>query len=288
MKLLVTGGSGFTGREVVRLAISQGHDVLGLARSAQAADVLSKLGATPISGDIDDAASLKAAFACGADSLLNVASLGFGHAPAVVAATQSAGIRKAVFVSTTAVTTKLPAPSKRVRLAAEQTVKESGLDWTIIRPTMIYGKPGDRNLSRLIALLRRSPVVPLPGGGKRLQQPVHVEDVAAAILAAVATDASSHHTYSIAGPQPLSLRTLVLTTGLAVGRKPILVSLPLGPTTTAVRAYERFAKRPRLKVEQLERLSEDKAFSIDDAIRDLGYSPRSFEEGIRAEAMLLS
>ena len=122
------------------------------------------------------------------DALVNLASLGFGHAPAIVAAAVGAGLGRAVFVSTTAVATGLPARSKAVRLAAEATVRSSGLAWTILRPTMIYGAPGDRNMSRLLALLIRArrglpgvglPVVlPVPGGGRGLQQPVHVADIA--------------------------------------------------------------------------------------------------------------
>lgn len=288
MRLLVTGGSGFTGQRVVRLAVEQGHEVLALARSSVAADRLRSLGAEPVAGDLDDPASLDAAFSCGADALVNLASLGFGHGPAVVSAAEDAGLRRAVFVSTTAVTTALPAPSKAVRLAAEETIRSSALDWTIVRPTMIYGAAGDRNLSRLLALLRRAPLLALPGGGLRLQQPVHVEDLAGAILAAVTRASAVGQVYDLAGPEPLSFRDLVLQAGQAVGRRPVLVGVPLRPTITAVRAYERLAPRPRLKAEQLERLAEDKAFDIGPARRDLGYAPRSFADGIAAEAAALA
>lgn len=288
MRLLVTGGSGFTGQRVVRLAVEQKHEVLALARSAVAADRLRRLGAEPVAGDLDDPASLDAAFGCGADALVNVASLGFGHAPAVVSAAEDAGLRRAVFVSTTAVTTALPAPSKTVRLAAEDTVRSSALEWTILRPTMIYGAAGDRNLSRLLALLHRTPVLALPGGGLRLQQPVHVEDLAGAILSAALSGAAVGQVYDVAGPDPLSFRDLVLQAGQAVGRRPLLLGVPMRPSIAAVRAYERVAPRPRLKAEQLERLAEDKAFDIGPARHDLGYAPRSFADGIAAEAAALA
>ncbi len=288
MRLLVTGGSGFTGRHLVRAAVDTGHEVSVVVRSAEATRTVEALGAAAVPGDLDDPASLDAAFATPADALINIASLGFGHAPVIVAAAEDAGLRRAVFVSTTAVTTALPAPSKRVRLAAEQTVRQSALDWTILRPTMIYGAPGDRNLSRLLQVLKRTPVLPLPGGGHRLQQPVHVEDLAGALLAAVGTERAIGRTYDIAGPEALPFRDLVLRAGSAVGRTPRLVSVPLRPTIALLRLYERVAPRPRIKAEQLERLAEDKAFSIEEATRDLGYAPRSFPEGITAEAAALS
>ena len=287
MRLLVTGGSGFTGRHLLRAALGAGHEVTAVVRSAAAARTVEALGATAVPGDLDDPASLDAAFATPADALLNIASLGFGHAPAIVAAAEDGGLRRAVFVSTTAVTTALPAPSKRVRLAAEETIRRSALDWTILRPTMIYGAAGDRNLSRLLSVLRRTPVLPLPGGGNRLQQPVHVEDLSAALLSAVSTERSVGRTYTIAGPDPLPFRELVQQSGRAVGRAPRLVSIPLRPTIALLRLYEQAAPHPRLKAEQLERLAEDKAFTIDEAARDFGYAPRPFADGIAAEAAAL-
>lgn len=287
MKLLVTGASGFLGPFVVREALGAGHTVLALARSTTAAKKVQALGAEPLPGDLNDPAALDEAFlnaaAAGAEAFVNLPSLGFGHAAAIVAAAEEAGLRRAVFVSTTAVTTTLPANSKRVRLAAEQTIRDSALDWTILRPTMIYGTAGDRNISRLLQLLRRTPVLPVPGGGRRLQQPVHVEDLARAVLAATTGDVAIGRTYDIAGPDPLTFRELLVESAAAVGRRTRLLPVPLRPAIWALRAYEKAAPRPRLKSEQLERLAEDKAFDIGPAVNDLGYRPRSFRDGVRAQ-----
>jgi len=284
----VTGASGFLGSSVVPRLIGQGHAVTALARSSAAAARVKALEATPISGDLDDAASLDSAFdASEADALVNLSSLGFGHAPAIVAAAEEAGIKRAVFVSTTAVFTTLAAGSKAVRLAAEQAVHDSALDWTIVRPTMIYGTPADRNMARLLKLLQRSPVVPLPGGGRRLQQPVHVDDLACAIVAAVESPLTAGHAYDLAGPEPLTLREVITEAAAAVNRSPRLVPVPLAPAVAALGLYERMATRPRITAEQFRRLGEDKAFDITDARRDLGFDPRPFAVGITEEAALL-
>lgn len=288
MKVFVTGGSGFLGGFVVPRLIAGGHGVSGLARSADAAQRLVDLGATPVAGDLDDPASLDAAFtASGADALVNLASLGFGHAPAIVAAAEEASLHRAVFVSTTAIFTRLNARSKAVRVAAEDTIRASSLDWTILRPTMIYGAAGDRNMARLVRLVQRSPVVPLPGGGQGLQQPVHVEDLAGAVVAALTAPAAVGQAYDLAGPEPLTLRDVVRQAGVAVGRAPRVVAAPLGPAVYAARLYERTSARPRLKAEQFERLAEDKSFDIGAARRDLGFTPRPFAVGIAEEAALL-
>jgi uncharacterized protein YbjT (DUF2867 family) len=288
MRLLVTGGSGFLGRRVVPLAVEQGHEVVAVARSSAAARVVRRGGAQPIFADLNEPATVDDAFAgVGAEALINLASLGFGHAPAIVAAAEEFGPKRAVFVSTTAIFTNLNAPSKQIRIAAEQLVSTCGLDWTIIRPTMIYGTPDDRNLSRLLRVLRRTLVLPLPDGGRRLQQPVHVDDLAQAVLAALATPVAVGKSYDIAGPEPLTFQQLLSQSAAAVGRRPLLVPVPLSPMIAALRLYERMARRPRIAAEQLERLAEDKAFSISEAVADFGYRPRPFPDGIRHEAAAL-
>jgi uncharacterized protein YbjT (DUF2867 family) len=282
--VLVTGGSGFLGAFVLREAARRGHETVALARSEAAAAAVTALGAKPLTGDLNDTLSLADMFVtAGCDTLLNLASLGFGHAPAIIAAAERAGISRAVFVSTTAIMTRLPAESKLVRLAAEHQIRASALDWTILRPTMIYGDPGDRNLSRLLPLLRRAPVLPVPGGG-HLQQPVHAADVADAVLAAAERPAAAGCTYDVAGPEPLTFAELLRVCARAVASRTRFVPVPLRPVVAAARGYELFSRNPRIRVEQLRRLAEDKAFSIDDAVRDLGYAPRPFAEGIRAEA----
>ena len=287
MRVHVTGGSGFLGTHVVPLLVAAGFEVTALARSEAAANKVTAAGATALPGDLEDPASVDDAFAAAnAEALVNLASLGFGHASAIVAAAEEAGMRRAVFVSTTAVATTLDSRSKAVRLAAEDTIRSSGLDWTILRPTMIYGATGDRNMGRLLRVMRRAPIVPLPGGGRRLQQPVHVDDLAVAVVAALTTAAATGQVYDIAGPEPLTLRQVVLDAGEAVGRRPRLVDVPLGPAIGLARAYEWVSSRPRLKAEQLQRLAEDKVFDIGPARRDLGYDPRPFSLGIRNEAEL--
>jgi uncharacterized protein YbjT (DUF2867 family) len=284
VKLMVTGGSGFLGGYVLRAAAARGHQVVALARSQKAADTVTALGARPVFGDLDDARSIVDALtSAGSDALINLASLGFGHASVIIGAAERAGIKRAVFVSTTAITTTLPASSKRVRLAAEDSIRGSVLDWTILRPTMIYGDPGDRNLSRLLPLLCRVPVLPVPGG-RHLQQPVHAADVADAVLAAAERPEAALHTYDVAGPQPLTFTELLHTAASAVASRTRFVPVPLSPVIAAARGYELLSRNPRIRVEQVRRLAEDKAFAIDDAMRDLGYAPRSFADGIRDEA----
>jgi nucleoside-diphosphate-sugar epimerase len=284
MRILVAGGSGFLGGYALAEAARRGHEVMALTRSDTAARRVTGLGARPVRGDLDQHAGLGTVFAdAGCDVLVSLASLGFGHGPPIVAAAEKAGIRRAVFVSTTAVTTALNPPSKQVRLAAERSIRTSALDWTILRPTMIYGAPGDRNLSRLLTLLSRTrglPVLPVPGAGRRLHQPVHVADAASAVLAAAERPAAAGSSYDIAGPEPLPFAELLRICARAVGSRARFAPVPLPALVAGARVYERLSRQPKLRAEQLLRLAEDKAFGIDDARSDLGYRPRLFDDGI--------
>ncbi len=288
MRLLVVGGSGFLGGYVLRAAARHGHQVLALARTPGAAGTVAAHGAQPLAGDLDDARRLDEAFAAArGEALVCLASLGYGHGPRIVAAAEEAGIPRAVFVSTTAVTTTLHPPAKQLRLAAEQQIRGCGLDWTILRPTMIYGAAGDRNLSRLLRLLSRAAVLPVPGTGTCLHQPVHVADVAGAVLASVEQPAAFGSLYNVAGPEPFPFAELLRLCARAVGSRTRLVPVPIAPLVALARGYESLSRHPRIRAEQLQRLGEDKAFAIDDAIRDLGYAPRTFADGIADEARLL-
>ena len=273
---------------MLREAARRGHDTVALGRSHAAARVVADCGAEPVRGDLDEVGRLGDVFATAhCDALVNLASLGFGHAPAIIAATEQARNRpRRVRLHHGRHYHACP-PSKRVRLAAERQIRYSRLQWTIIRPTMIYGAARDRNLSRLLRLLSRTRLFPVPGGGRHLQQPVHVTDVADAVLTAVERPAAVGMIYDVAGPEPMTFAALLRTCARTVASRTRFVPVPLSPVIALASGFERVSQHPPIRAEQLRRLAEDKAFAIETAIRDLGYAPRPFADGIRAEARAL-
>ena len=285
MKVAVTGATGFTGRRVVRALLGRGCAVTALVRPpATGRDLPPEV--TTVEGDMGDAAAL-ARLLWGADAFVHVASLGFGHADQVVTALEEAGVPRSVFFSSTALFTRLPAASKAIRVAAEERVRSMRKGFTILRPTMIYGDVGDRNISRLVRFVGKSPVVPLPGGGRALVQPVHVDDLGRAAVDALLSEVAAGREYNLPGAQPVPLRDLVAHIGVLLGRRLLLLPLPLRPVAALAGLWHRLGIPPRISAEQILRLGEDKAFSYDEARRDWGYAPRGILERLTEEAQLL-
>jgi len=282
MKVFVTGATGFTGSRVVPLLFKNGFDIRCLYRDSSDRSPLDGLAIDWVLGDVSNTESLASAMQ-GTDMFVNIASLGFKHADSIVRAAKDAGIQRAVFISTTAIFTQLNASSKKVRVAAELAVETSGLKYTILRPTMIYGSPRDRNMWRLIKFMRLSPIVPIFGDGKYLQQPIYVDDVAAAVLGCLKADVTIGKSYNIAGKHPLTYDEVIDTIAKAMNRRVWKLHIASKPVVFLLGLFERMHIPFPIKAEQVLRLNENKDFSYTQAERDFGFSPFSFEVGIGME-----
>ncbi len=282
MKVFVTGATGFTGSRVVPLLLKNGYEVRCLHRETSDRSLLSSSEVEWALGDLSNTDALSASMR-GADALVNLASLGFGHADSILRATKDAGIQRAVFIGTTAIFTQLNAKSKKVRVAAELAIETSGLKYTILRPTMIYGGPRDRNMWRLIRFMKVAPIVPVFGDGKYLQQPIYVDDVAAAILGCLKSDVTIGRSYNIAGRHPLTYNKVVDTIAKAMNKRVWKLHIPSRSVVGLLKFFEKIHFPFPIKAEQVLRLNENKNFSYADAGKDFGFSPLSFEEGIGLE-----
>lgn len=282
MKVFVTGATGFTGSRVVPLLLQSGCQVRCLYRPTSERSFLSQPQLEWALGDLSDTPALTASMH-GTDVLVNIASLGFGHAESIVSAAIKAGIERAIFISTTAIFTQLNAKSKKVRVAAELAIENSGMKYTILRPTMIYGSPRDRNMWRLIRLMRYSPIVPVFGTGNSLQQPVYVGDVAQAVVNSLLRDEAICKNYNISGKHPLTYNEVIDTIARHMKKRIGKIHVPSRLVVSLLRLFERISIPFPLKSEQILRLNEDKAFSYAEAQRDFDYSPLSFEDGIKLE-----
>jgi NADH dehydrogenase len=208
MKVFVTGGTGFVGQAVVRQLHEAGHAILLLARNPKAESaqaIASRYGAEVHTGNILDAASLGGALDGAAavihltDIISEVGKSTFEHVHIdgtrnVLAAAKQAGVRRWVHMS--ALGTRPHAVSRyhQSKWEAEESVRRSGMEFTIFRPSLIYG-PGDEFVRLFARIIRLSPVVPVMGSPSARFQPVPVEAVAAAFAGALGEPKSIGQTY---------------------------------------------------------------------------------------------
>lgn len=284
MKILVTGGTGFTGRRVLSLLAGRGR-IRCLVRSGSIITSIEALKHEIVYGDLSDPESLAKAM-IGCEALINIASMGFGHIPGIVRCAESAGIRRAIFISTTSIFTHLNSNSKSIRQEAEDCVMSSSLEWTILRPTMIYGTPEDRNMIRLIRFIDHSPFIPVFGSGNFLQQPVYVEDVAKSIIAVLFKEGITKKEFNISGKFPHTYNEIIDITANALGKKITKIHILYKFSLYLALLYEKFSTKPFLKREQIMRLNENKDFDHTAARTAFGFDPISFEDGIMKEVAL--
>ena len=284
MRVLLTGATGLLGGELLRLLLAGGHETRCLLRpNSPNASRLDGDGVEVVRGDAADEGDLFRALG-GVDALLHVA--GIEHSPALVRAARRAGVGRIVVVGSTSAHSAYAFRSGP-KLEMEEVVRSSGLSWTIVRPSMIYGSERDKNVHRLLRFLDRWPFFPMFGPGTNLWQPVYHEDCARGVLEALKRPDAVHESYDLPGAEPLTYLDLVETAATALGRSPRVVKVPLEPIRRALVAAERLRLPLPIDSGQVTRLREDKAYPYDDARRDLDYAPRPFREGVALEVARL-
>jgi len=298
MKVLVTGGTGFVGRELLRQLQAAGHEVRLVARDLKkAAARLPRPGCVSEfrRGDVTELRSLKGA-AEGCDAAIHLVGIisEFGrvtyerlHVEAtrnLVAIAQTEGVRR--FVHMSALGTRPDAVSRyhRTKWAAEEIVRESGLNFTIFRPSLIYG-PEDHFVNQFARLARWLPFLPVMGDGRSLMQPVAVEAVARCFVGALTQRASVGQTFDLCGPERLSFEEILDVILAATGRKRRKLHVPMpvarGQALLLELFFGRFLhKPPPLNRDQLIMLQEDNVGDPSAMERVFRIKQDSFASGI--------
>lgn len=196
------------------------------------------------------------------------------------------GARRVVALSSTSRFTKMNssdaaenATASRLAESEERLQKwaaSNGIAWTILRPTLIYGRGRDKNIREIARLVNRFGFFPLLGKAEGLRQPIHAEDVAGTCLAALRVDVSANRVYNISGGETLSYREMVGRVFSALERRPRLVAIPLVIFRVAVACVRLFPQYRHWSASMAERMNRDLVFDHSDAVRDLGFSPRPF------------
>jgi len=289
--VVVFGGGGFLGRRLVDRLSAESVTVRVAVRHPEPARIaLRSLGfdrVTVVYADVRDQGSVAAAIAC-ADAVVDAVSayvekggvtfeaVHVRGAENVAREAVAAGVARFVLVSGIGADRYSSSPYIRSRGRGEVMVQQAFPSATIVRPGAMFG-PGDALFATLAELARLLPVLPLIGGGTRLQ-PVFVEDVAEAIASILADPGTVGQTYELAGPRVYTLRELVNMTLQLMGKRRLLVAVPFAVAEIQARLFE-FLPNPPLTTGQVDLLKVDNVASKTlPGFQDLKIRPKTVEE----------
>ncbi|WP_144922857.1 complex I NDUFA9 subunit family protein [Halorubrum salsamenti] len=241
MRVLVAGGTGFIGSYLCRALADAGHEVTALSRSPSDTPE----GVVSATGDVTDYDSIAGAVE-GQDAVVNLVALSplfepkggnvmhdrihRGGTESLVRAAEESDAQRFVQLSALGADPDGDTAYIRAKGEAEEIVRESGLDWTVFRPSVVFGEGGEfvSFTKRLKGMFAPGvPLYPLPGGGKTRFQPIHVEDLVPMLVAALEGDEHVGETYEVGGPEVLTLREVTDLVYEAEQKGVTIIPLPM-------------------------------------------------------------
>ena len=200
---------------------------------------------------------------------------------------KACGAKHIIALSSTSRYTKSQSPDDTEKLfaqniiAAESTLQcwaeENQVVWTIMRPTLIYGLGQDKNITEIAGLIRRFGFFPLIGKAKGLRQPVHVKDVAWAVLSALSSPAVANKSYNLSGGETITYKAMVERIFISLGKNPLFLKIPIRLMQLIIMVLRCFPRYRQWKLAMAERMNQDLIFDHQEAIKDLGFNPRLFK-----------
>lgn len=289
----MTGTTGFVGRHIAGRLVEDGHELRCLVRDteAEASWFLKGIGAEVAEGDIHVSHSL-ASGAAGCDAVIHLVGIIFEGPGAsfeqvhvegtrnMLLAADAAGIRRFIHMSALGTREGAGAAYHRTKWDAEEVVRASGLDYTIFRPSIIYG-PGGEFINMLRRQIRLLPVVPVIGNGRYRMQPISVGDVATCFSASLTTPGAVNKVYEIGGPAALTYNEMIDIICRVMGKRRAKVHVPVALVRPVAWLSEKVMPMPLLTRDQLSMLLGDNVCDITAMREELGVEPVLFEEGLR-------
>jgi NADH dehydrogenase len=293
--VLVTGATGYVGRRLVPRLLAAGLEVRALARSPESAALPE--GVEVVRGDLTDPGSLGPASE-GMATVVNLAAVTADRKPppggyeavhadgvaALARAAREAGVARVVHMSGIDTMTGDPGPYLLSRRLGEEAVRESGVPWTMLRPSIMFGGP-DAAFVRAMARLVRAPVVPVAGDGRVRLQLVWVEDVARCLVTLVTDDARLGNEYPIGGPDQLTYDEVLDAVGEAMGKDQVRkVHVPMSLVRVQAGLLQ-VLPSPPVTPAALELFDADNVAAPDAIPSQFGFEPRSFREHLREHGL---
>ncbi len=292
--ILITGGTGFVGRNIVRRLIQTNQKVRCLVRKTSNVSIFEGPKLEYSEGDITQPQTLPKAME-GIDTVINLvgiiresrnATFEKIHADGtanVVNASKKAGVKK--FIQMSALGTGPQAISRyhKTKWQGEEAVRASSLDYVIFRPSIICGAD-DKFVNMFARMIRQTfltRMMPVIGSGEYKMQPIYVGDVAHCFVTAALSDKIVNKAYELGGPEQLTFNEILDTIMRVMGKRRIKVHLPLWVGKILAFFMEKLLSSPPLTREQLIMLQSDNIGDITAMKRDFNFEPMRFEDAIR-------
>ena len=278
--VLVTGATGLVGIHTCRELTKNGWQVRALIRDpAKAALALGQLPVEFRVGDVRDASALRSSLnGCGA--VVHLAAIAIekktekyadtntAATERLISAARAENVQRIVFMSQNGADTRSPHPFLHSKGVAQDSVRTSGLQWTVLRPSVIFG-PEDQFVNVLGRLIRLTvKVFPLPAGGRARFQPISVDDVARVIRLSLEKKETVRQSYDLGGPAALSLLEMTERILVAMGTTRTLVSVPIKVLRPLVSLMQRMLPNPPVTPGLLDLLNIDNTVA-NNALKDV-------------------
>lgn len=290
MELLITGATGLTGNFFIERLTQNYPDLSAncLVRPTSDYSYLKNLNPNLqyLTGDSSTKETWQAILSKHyPKTIIHIASI--RHIPIILESLETAKkTPRLIVVGTTGVYSQFNQYSAIYREIESQLAGYPG-SHCLVRPTMIYGSHRDKNLHKLIKFCHRYGFFPVFGSGNNLVQPIHADDIAKTLLYAW-QNPNIQGAYDISGESIVNFRELLALVEKLIDKPARPLFLPLNFGILSATILEKILKkRSPIRKEQILRLQEDKAYPHDAAKRDLQFSPRSLEVGLKEEVELM-
>ena len=291
MRVFLTGATGFVGGHVLKRLLAEGHSVRALVRGPAMAKLPAGNRTELIRGDVVEGSGLDEGMqGCeavihlvgiisetGKNTFDNVHHIGTRN---LVEAAKQNGISRFVQMSALGVRADGVSKYQTSKWKGEETVRESGISYCILRPSLIFG-PGSGFVTQMLGIMRKAPIVrPVPGGGKPRFRPIHVEDVAACFVQALSNPMATNKTIELGGSDELSLDEVLQTIADAAGIRKLAIHIPMPLMFAVAMVAQTLLPHPPVTVGQLRMMKEGSTCDIGPMIAAFGIQPVGFRAGL--------
>ena len=272
-RIVIFGATGHLGSQMVRRFHEAGHPIVSIGRKAETLAALpGKHVQMNLAKDQNGSSFIRAH-----DIVINAVHV--RYTSAIVQQCPN-DIERIIVIGSTRYLSSIPDIAGDMVRSAARVLENGDLPWVLLHPTMIYGAARENNVLRIASLIRRFHIIPLPGGGRSLIQPIHAADVVEAVVRAAGKPGLKRAVIHLGGPDAIPYRAFLQAIAAASGSWVMVPPLPVSLLRLAAQLSAFLPGIPTIRDAEVLRLLEDKAVDVNEMKDILGFTPRPLEQGL--------